>query len=156
MNIINAQVEVLKEALKGKSKHRCLYGTINDNVIIGNDIKLYCIPKNECAIDLSNIENVTILTDTMLNKIFNDSDCKQLKLTNDLVLIDNKITLRVFENDIEKKYVNEQLLKNFDLKNSTFMSIPKSPIVYIYEDCNIKGLVFATKFQGGINNDLQR
>ena len=27
MDIINAQIEVLKEALKGKSKHRCLYGS---------------------------------------------------------------------------------------------------------------------------------
>lgn len=149
MNIINAQVEVLKEALKGKSKHRCLYGTFNDNVIIGNDIKLYCISKNECAIDLTNIENVNIVSDTTLNRIFNDSDCKQLKITNELEVLDNRITLRVFKNDIEKKYVNEQLLKNFDLMKSTFMSVPKSPIVYIYEDWNIKGLVFTTKFHGG-------
>ena len=120
MDIINAQIEVLKEALKGKSKHRCLYGSINNNVIIGNDIKLYCISKNECAIDLSTIENVMILTDTNLKQIFNDSDCKQLKLTDEIQLIDNKIALRVFKNDIEKKYVNEKLLKNFDLMNSTF------------------------------------
>lgn len=154
MNIINAQVEVLKEALKGKSKHRCLYGTFNNNVIIGNDVKLYCIPKYECGIDLSNIENVKILTDTNLKQIFNDSDCKELKLTDEIVLINNKTTLRVFKNDIEKKYVDEQLLKNFDLMNSTFMSIPKSPIVYIYEDWNMKGLVFTTKYCGGDNNDL--
>lgn len=156
MNIINAQVEVLKEALKKKSKYRCLYGTYNDTIIIGNIIKLYCISKNECAIDLTNIENVNILSDTTLNKIFNDSDCKQLKITNELEVLDNKITLRVFKNDIEKKYVNEQLLKNFDLMKSTFMSVPKSPMIYIYEDCNIKGLVVTTKFKGGTNNDLQR
>lgn len=155
MNIINAQIEVLKEALKGKSKHRVLYGSINNNVIIGNDIKLYCISKNECAIDLSIVENVLILTDTNLKTIFNDSDCKQLKLTNEIE-IDNKTKLRLFKNDIEKKYVDEQLLKNFDLMNSTFMSVPKSPIVYIYEDWKIKGLVCCTNFRGGINNDLQR
>ena len=154
MNTINAQVEVLKEALKGKSKHRCLYGTFNDTIIIGNAIKLYCIPKTECAINLSNIENVTILSDTTLQNILNDSDCKQLKLTNELQIVDNKTTLRVFKNDIEKKYVDENLLKNFDLMNSTFMSIPKSPIIYIYEDWDMKGLVLATKFNGGINNDL--
>lgn len=148
MDIINAQIEVLKEALKGKSKRRCLYGSFNNNVIIGNNIKLYCISKNECAIDLSTIENVKILTDTNLKQLFNDSDCKRLKLTNEIE-IDNKDALRVFKNDIEKKYVNEKLLKNFDLMNSTFMSIPKSPIVYIYEDRNIKGLVLVTKFQGG-------
>ena len=156
MNIINAQLEVLKEALKGKSKHRCLYGTFNDNIIIGNDIKLYCISKNECAIDLSNIDNVNILSDTILNNIFNDSDCKQLKLTNELQTVDNKTTLRVFKNDIEKKYVNEQLLRNFDLMKSTFMSVPKSPVVYIYEDWEIKGLVMAMKFQGGANDAIQR
>ena len=149
MNIINAQVEILKEALKEKSKHRCLYGTFNDNIIIGNNIKLYCIPKTECAIDLSNIENVNILSDTMLHKLFNDSDCKQLKLTNELYTVHNKTTLRVFKNDIEKKYVDEQLLKNFDLMNSTFMSTPKSSFVYIYEDWDIKGVVCCSKFQGG-------
>ena len=33
MNIINAQVEVLKEALKGKRKHTVMYGTL-DNAIL--------------------------------------------------------------------------------------------------------------------------
>ena len=48
MNVINAQVEVLKDALKGKRKHQVIYGTLDDKVIIGNDARLYIIPKKEC------------------------------------------------------------------------------------------------------------
>ena len=56
MNIINAQVEVLKEALKGKRKHNVIYGTLEDKVIIGNNTILYVIPKEECGIDLTNVD----------------------------------------------------------------------------------------------------
>lgn len=43
MNIINAQVEVLKEALK--NKNNVIYGVLLDKVIIGNAYRIYIIPK---------------------------------------------------------------------------------------------------------------
>ena len=71
MNIINAQVEVLKEALNGKRKHKVIYGTLDDKVIIGNNTRLYVIPKKECAIDLTNIACVHVLQESTLKNFVN-------------------------------------------------------------------------------------
>ena len=134
MNIINAQVEVLKEALKGKRKHNVMYGTLDNKVIIGNDIRLYIIPKEECAIDLTNIAGVRVLQETTLEQFVNDDECAEIELTNDIRMLGDKITVRVFTNGKENIYLDERLIKNFDLKNSTFKGKNARSIVYIYED----------------------
>ena len=66
MNIINAQVEVLKEAFNEKRKHKVVYGTLEHKVIIGNVMRLYVIPKWECAIDLTNVCCVEPLQESTL------------------------------------------------------------------------------------------
>ena len=134
MNIINAQVEVLKEALNGKRKHKVIYGTLDNKVIIGNDARLYVIPKEECAIDLTNVACVQVLQESTLKTFANDFDCDNLTLTNDIRVLDDKRTLRVFTNGKENIYLDERLIKNFDLKNSTFKGKGAKSIVYIYED----------------------
>ena len=133
MNIINAQVEVLKEALKGKRKHNVIYGTLDNKVIIGNDIRLYVIPKEECAIDLTNIAGVRIFQETTLKTLVNDNECPDIELTNDIRELHNKITARIFTNGKENIYLDERLIKNFDLKNATFKGKGAKSIVYIYE-----------------------
>ena len=134
MNIINAQVEVLKEALKGKRKHKVIYGTLDDKVIIGNKIRLYVIPKKECAIDLTNVVDVQVLQKSTLKKFVNDNECTEIEITNDIRKLDDKRTLRVFTNGKENIYLDERLIKNFDLKRSTFKGKGAMSIVYIYED----------------------
>ena len=134
MNIINAQVEVLKEALKGKRKHNVIYGTLEDKVIIGNDARLYVIPKKDCAIDLTNVAHVQVLQESTLKNFVNDNECTEIELTNDIKMLDDKITVRVFTNRKENIYLDERLIKNFDLKNSTFKGKGARSIVYIYED----------------------
>ena len=141
MNIINAQVEVLKEALKGKRKHKVVYGTLDDKVIIGNNTRLYAIPKKECAIDLTNIACVQVLQESTLKNFVNDNECTEIELTNDIRKLDDKRTLRVFTNGKENIYLDERLIKNFDLKNSTFKGKGARSIVYIYEDEVMVGLV---------------
>ena len=134
MNIINAQVEVLKESLKnGKRKHNVMYGTLGNKVIIGNDIRLYVIPKEECAIDLTNIAGVRILQQSILKNFVNDDECPDIELTNDIRELHNKITARIFTNGKENIYLDERLIKNFDLKNATFKGKGAKSIVYIYE-----------------------
>ena len=133
MNIINAQVEVLKEALNGKRKHNVVYGTVEDKVIIGNKFRLYVIPKEECAIDLTNVSCVNVLQESTLKGLLNDSECEDLKLTNDIRVLDDKRTLRVFTNGKENIYLDERLIKNFDLKYSTFKGKGARNVVYIYE-----------------------
>lgn len=134
MNIINAQVEVLKEALNAKRKHKVIYGTLDDKVIIGNDTRLYIIPKEECAINLTNVACVQVLQQSTLKAFVNDVECTELELSNDIKILDDKRTLRVFTNGKENIYIDERLIKNFDLKKSTFKGKGARSIVYIYED----------------------
>lgn len=134
MNIINAQVEVLKEALNGKRKHKVIYGTLDDKVIIGNNTRLYIIPKEECGIDLTNVACVQVLQESTLKNFLNDVECTEIELTNDIRVLEDKRTLRVFTNGKENIYLDERLIKNFDLKNSTFKGKGARSVVYIYED----------------------
>lgn len=140
MNIINAQVEVLKEALK--NKNTVIYGVLDDKVIIGNGNRLYIIPKKECGVDLTNIDsnNVKIMQESTLKNFMNDDLCENVTLTDDKKVVDKK-TLRVFSKGDENIYLDERLIKNFDLKNSTFKGKGARSIVYIYEDEVMTGLV---------------
>ena len=140
MNIINAQVEVLKEAFK--NKNTVIYGVLLDNVIIGNANRLYIIPKKECGVDLTNVDsnNVRIIQESGLKGFINDDKYTSVILTNDIKVYD-KTTLRVFSKDDEKIYVDDALLKYFDLKKSTFKSRNSKSPIYIYEDEVMVGLV---------------
>ena len=140
MNIINAQVEVLKEALK--KKNTVIYGVLDDKVIIGNGNRLYIIPKKECGVDLTNIDsnNVKIMQELSLKNIINDNLYDNVILTDDKKVVDKK-TLRVFSNCNENIYVDESLIKYFDLEKSTFKGRNKKSPIYIYEDYNMVGLV---------------
>ena len=140
MNIINAQVEVLKEGLK--NKNTVIYGVLLDNVIIGNSNRLYIIPKKKCAVDLTNIDsnNVKIFPETTLKNFINDNLYENVTLTDDKK-VSGKKTLRVFRKGDENIYVDETLIKYFDLKNSTFKGHNSKSPIYIYEDYNMVGLV---------------
>ena len=140
MNIINAQVEVLKEALK--KKNTVIYGVLLDNVIIGNDSRLYIIPKKKCGVDLTNIDsnNVKILPESTLKNFINDNLYENVTLTDNKKVIYKK-TLRVFSKGDENIYVDETLIKYFDLENSTFKGHNSKSPIYIYEHEVIVGLV---------------
>ena len=142
MNIINAQVEVLKEALNGKRKHKVIYGTLDDKVIIGNNTILYVIPKEECGIDLTNVDcnNVNIIQESVLKGFINDDLCENITLTDDKKVVDKK-KLRVFSKGDENIYVGGALLKYFDLKKSTFKGRNSKSPIYIYEYEVLVGLV---------------
>ena len=140
MNIINAQLEVLKEALK--NKNTVIYGVLLDNVIIGNANRLYIIPKKECGVDLTNVDsnNVRIMQESTLKNFMNDNLYENVTLTDDKKVVDKK-TLRVFSNGDENIYVDESLIKYFDLENSTFKGRNSKSPIYIYEYEVIVGVV---------------
>ena len=140
MNIINAQIEVLKEALK--NKNTVIYGVLLDNVIIGNDNRLYIIPKKECGVDLTNINNnnVKIMPESTLKIFINDNQFENVTLTYDKKEVDKK-TLRVFNKGDENIYIDESLIKYFDLENSSFKGKNRKSPIYIYENYNLVGLV---------------
>lgn len=140
MNIINAQVEVLKEALK--KKNTVFYGVLLDNVIIGNGNRLYIIPKKKCGVDLTNIDsnNVKILPESTLKNLINDNLYENVTLTDDKKVAGKK-TLRVFSKGNENIYVDESLIKYFELENSTFKGHNSKSPIYIYEYEVMVGLV---------------
>ena len=140
MNIINAQVEVLKEALK--KKNTVLYGVLLDNVIIGNSSRLYILSKKKCGVDLTSIDsnNVKILQESTLKNFINDNPYENVTLMDYKKVIDKK-TLRVFSKGDENIYVDESLIKYFDLENSTFKGHNSTSPIYIYEHEVIVGLV---------------
>ena len=140
MNIINAQVEVLKEALK--KKKTVVYGVLLDNVIIGNGSRVYIIPKRNVGVDLTNIDsnNVKILQESTLKNIINDNSYENVTLMDYKKVIDKK-TLRVFSKGNENIYVDETLIKYFDLENSTFKGHNSRTPIYIYEYEVIVGVV---------------
>ena len=148
MNIINAQIEVLKEALK--NKNTVIYGALLDNVIIGNSNRLYIIPKKECGVDLTSIDNnnVKIMQEVALKSILDDNQFENVTLTDDKKVVDKK-TLRVFNKGDENIYVDESLIKHFDLENSTFKGKNRKSPIYIYENYNMVGLVLPVC----VNND---
>lgn len=141
MNIIGAQTEVLKECFRAKRKHSVVYGTLDDNVIFGNDCRLYIIPKNQCGIDLSNISRVKVLQSESLRKFVDGNKSVDLNPTNNIKLLDDKRCVRMFTIGEEHIYLDESLLKNFDLKNATFKGKGTSSIVYIYENGYMVGFL---------------
>ena len=141
MNIINAQVETLKECFKTKRKHSVIYGTLDDKVIFGNDCRLYIIPKNQCGIDLSNINCVKVLQSDSLRKFVDSNESVELKPTNNIRLLDDKRCVRMFINDEEHIYLDESLMKNFDLKNATFKGKGSRNVVFIYENGYMVGFL---------------
>lgn len=140
MNIISAQVDVLKEALK--KKNTVFYGVLLDSVIIGDSSRLYIIPKKKCGIDLTNIDsnNVKILQETTLKNIINDNSYENVTFTDDKKVVGKK-TLRIFSKGDENIYIDESLIKYFDLENCTFKGHNSKSPVYIYEHEVIVGLV---------------
>ena len=74
------------------------------------------------------------MQESTLKRFVNDNECTEIELTNDIRTLDDKKTLRVFTNGKENIYLDERLIKNFDLKNSTFKGKGARSIVYIYED----------------------
>ena len=146
MNIINAQVEVLKEALK--KKNVVIYGVLLDSVIMGSSFRLYIIPKKECGIDLTSVDsnNVKIIQESTLKCFINDDKYTSVMLMDDKKVVGKK-TLRVFSNGNENIYVDEYLIKYFDLEKSTFKGRNRKSPIYIYEDDNMVGVVLPFLFK---------
>ena len=92
------------------------------------------MPKISKVVDLTNVDsnNVRIIQESGLKGFINDDKYTSVILTNDIKVHD-KTTLRVFSKEDEKIYVDDGLLKYFDLKNSTFKGRNSKSPIYIYE-----------------------
>ena len=80
------------------------------------------------------------MQESSLKNFMNDDLCENITLTDDKKVVDKK-TLRVFSNGDENIYVDESLIKYFDLENSTFKGRNSKSPIYIYEHEVMVGLV---------------
>ena len=138
MNYINAQKEILGEYLK---ENRVVFGRIKDNVVYGNGYKLYITPEDKVGINFKSYINQDIL-----ERILNDSDKKEVYLSNECVK-SGKSVLRCFKNDDVDIYVDEKLLKNFDVPNCKFKGDKAVNGVFVYENEVMVGCVMPVRLK---------
>ena len=141
MNYINAQKEILTDYLKGKI---VVFVKLDDKdkVVYGTQFKLYITPANKVGI---NFEGASFSKDT-LERILNDKDAKDVYLTEECIKDDKKM-IRCFKNGDLKIYVDEKLLKNFDLPNCTFKGTGTANGVYVYENEIMVGFVLPMRLK---------
>lgn len=100
---------------------------------------MYRIPKNLWLIDFDKALPDKCPLDNP-KKFMTDNNTEIARMTNERRVIE-KDTVIKFVSDKSYAWINEKLLKVFDLDNSSFkLSSPKSP-VFIYENEKIVGLV---------------
>ena len=139
MNYIKAQQEILTDYLKEK---RVIFVKVDDKVVYGTPFKLYITPANKVGInfELNNISESTI------RKILNDKDAKDVYLSEECIKED-KTMIRCFKNGDFKIYVDEKLLKNFDLPNCTFKGIGATAGLFVYENEIMVGFVLPIRLK---------
>ena len=152
MKIINAQVDVLKEVYK-KNKN-LVYGTMGDSIVYGDAHRLYITPKELVGINLYHFVDVKYFTEDNLKRLLYDKECEEVTLTNEIVIADKvnskfKGKLRVFKVNDEQIYVDEKLLKNFDLESDvvTFKGKKWNSPIFIYENDVMVGLVCPVRYR---------
>ena len=139
MNYIKAQQEILTDYLKEK---RVIFVKVDDKVVYGTPFKLYITPANKVGI---NFEGTSISKDTM-ERILNDKDAKDVYLSEECIKDDKKM-IRCFKNGDFKIYVDEKLLKNFDLPNCTFKGIGATAGLFVYENEIMVGFVLPIRLK---------
>ena len=131
MDYFKIQNNLLKLACKRVNLYKFKYKIENKHIILITNYYIVRIPVNEWYLDIEKIfdnkppikYDVNILTDSVT----------EIKLTNDLVIVD-KNTLRKFVNkDGQGIYVDENYLKIFTNDKNDHLyfegSTPKSPII---------------------------
>lgn len=149
MKIVNAQVEVLKEAYKGKTS--LVYGSMGDSIVYGNEHRLYITPTEQVGIYLHHFDDVKVVTQDNLKCLLYDKEYEEATLTNKIVIADEAGgKLRVFKVGEEKVYVDERLLKNFDLNSDvvTFKGKTYNCPIFIYENNTMVGIVCPVRYWG--------
>ena len=139
MNYIKAQQEILTDYLKEK---KVIFAKVDDKVVYGTPFKLYITPKDKVGI---NLDSTLIKEDTM-RRILNDKDAEDVYLSEECIKEDKKM-IRCFKNCDIKIYVDEKLLKNFDLPNCTFKGTKPTNGVYVYENENMVGFVLPIRLK---------
>ena len=139
MNYIKIQKKILNDAYARDTKLKKFsyrYGETDEIIGITPDGHImYFIPKEMLYI---NIEMIFKEIAPVKLNCFIDSqkDQKDVIMTNQIEIIDNKVQVRLFKTAEDSKdiRIDEKLLKEFDIKNSTFKGINGKSPLFIYEN----------------------
>lgn len=150
MNILKIQQDFLKLAYErdNKSKYETmLYGFSDNYIVFANDTVLYKILKGQCYL---NPELTFKRMHCSIEKLLDDENAMTATDTKTSIIDTHEVkkrTLRKFIlEDGESAYINEQLLKHFDLDISTFKcASPISPL-FVYEYGEMVGLVLPIRY----------
>lgn len=150
MKYLKFQNDLMKKAFaRDDYRHkpfRCVWGFDADD-------ELWVFPDGFFGVRLSRpfryIDPLTVLNtydspEIRIDKIIDDSNALDAALTNQIV--DHGKNLRLFEVGKEKVYVNESLMKYFDLDESTFKGTNRKSPIFIYENNALVGLVLPTNY----------
>ena len=149
MNYLKVQTDILKAVCKGNVNKvlRCVSKSLDGNeiyLICGDKAShFYILEKENFFLDYEKlVDEVGVLQSHTIQNILKDIDkSEQGYRTDQLIYIESiKGNGVILKSEKYEVVVNEKLLKNFD-KNCTFhLSGDLSP-VYIYEGCDLAGVV---------------
>lgn len=147
MNYYNFQNELLKAAHGRDAKNklfRATYSEANESVILCDGYKLEIIPKEYLYL---NVETVfKNQSPTNMSRVLDDFKTKTVTRHEEGKFWNNKqIIVFNFADKDEEIWVDVKLLKDFDLKNSTFKGTHKEAPLFIYENEKIVGIVMPVK-----------
>lgn len=148
MKYLKIQNDLMKKAFaRDDYKHksfRCSWGVDSDDEVWVFPDGLYGVRLScpFCYIDPLSVFNTPQIP---INKIIDDSKAVDAVHTNRIV-VDNERNLHIFEVGKEKVYVNEKLMKYFDLDESTFKGTNRKAPIFIYENNTLVGLVLPANY----------
>lgn len=146
MDYIKIQEKMLKDAYERDTKLKKFsyrYGETDEIIGITPDgYIMYFIPKKMLYINTEMIFKE--IAPVKLN-CFIDSqkDQKDVIMTNQIEITDNKVQVRLFKTveSSENIWIDEKLLKYFDLKRSSFKGMNGRSPLFVYEYENLVGII---------------
>lgn len=145
MNIIKAQIDIIKKLFDGKSKIGGCIDSNNKRVYLSTDFYAYSIPLKDCMLDVSRLKEYTHLK-TMFNTENIGSGIHYTGLIKDKILIFEDINHYRF--GINKIFLDTVDIKHY--KKYLFTQKEKLGFVYVTLDGVILMVVVPVKLEGDI------
>ena len=146
MDYIKIQEKMLKDAYERDTKLKKFsyrYGETDEIIGITPDGHvMFFIPKDKVYVNTDMIfkESIPVKLNCFIDS---QKDQKDVLMTNQIEIIGNKIQVRLFKTveSSENIWIDEKLLKYFDLKRSSFKGMNGRSPLFVYEYENLVGII---------------
>ena len=145
MNVIKAQIDIIKKLFDGKSKVGGCIDPDNKSVYLSTEYYAYSIPLMDCMINMDRIKESSYLS-KMFSPCYIGSGIHYTGLIKDKLLIFEDINHYRF--GINKKFLDAVDIKHYD--KYLFTQKEKHGVVYVTLDGVILMAVMPIKFKGDI------